>query len=184
MGIPEDIGRLETELRELIIKYEQYFFGIEKREPLRLFESVERLARRYQGVNITNTMQRFRYDSLVKAFGVHRQKWSRINRLIEEGKYDRDRSRMVRSGAPSEAHPPSQGSATASRVQLERIYQEYRDARLACNLPVEKLTPEKIALAIEQKMPDIREKYQCNDIEFFVVIENGRPRLKARQKNG
>ena len=183
MGIAEDIGRLETELRELIIKYEQYFCGIEKREPLRKLELVDRLVKRYQNVSIPNTMHRFKYESLVSTLSVHRQKWTRITRLIEEGKYVRDRSRMARSGQPGQdrSSPPS---PAASEFQLERLYQEYRDARLACNLPVERLTPEKIALAIEQKMPAIREKYQCNDVEFFVVIENGRPRLKARQKNG
>ena len=51
MGLPEDIARLEQDLRELIIRYEQYFCGIEKREPLQLLDEVERRARRYQNVD-------------------------------------------------------------------------------------------------------------------------------------
>lgn len=182
MGIPEDIAQLELELRELIVKYEQYFFGIEKREPLRLLEAVERLARRYRNVSITNTMLRFKYDSLVASLSVHKQKWSRINRLIEEGKYERDRFKMALHEAAPKKRSRQKSDGT-SPEQLERIYQEYRDARLACNLPVEKLSREMIAEAIERQRPAILKKYRCNEVNFVVVIENGKPRLKARPKS-
>ena len=180
MGIAEDIGRLEQELRELIIKYEQYFFGIEKREPLRLLDNVDRLAKRYQNVSIPNTMHRFKYDSLVASLSVHRQKWTRINRLIEEGKYERDRFKMRRNPPSPEQSAPS--ASRPSEPQLERIYREYCSARLACKLPVDKISPEIIARAIELKMPGILEKYRCTEVDFIVVVENGKPRLKARQK--
>ena len=183
MGIPEDIARLELQLRELIIKYEQYFFGVEKREPLKLLEQVERLARQYQNVSIPNTMQRFKYDSLVSALCVHRQKWTRINRLIEEGKYERDRFKMSlhQKELPRENSP--EPVSPAFDPQMEKVYQEYRSARLACQLPVEKVTREMIAQAIDRQKPAILEKYRCSDVDFVVVVENGKPRLKARPKH-
>jgi hypothetical protein len=184
MGIPEDIARLETDLRELVIKYEQYFLGLEKREPLKLLEEVERLSRRYQSANITNTMQRFKYNSLIASLSVHRQKWARINRLIEEGKYERDRFKMsLHGGATPTKERAAEPPPSAADLQLERIYQEYRNARLACNLPVENVSREKIAQAIERQKPAIMEKYRCSNVEFVVVIENGKPSLKARPKN-
>lgn len=180
MGIAEDIARLELELRELIIKYEQYFFGIEKREPLKLLDKVDRLAKRYQNVSISNSMQRFKYDSLVASLSIHKQKWTRINRLIEEGKYQRDRFRMTLHQQQATRTPP----APAKRGdEMERIYQQYLAARKACNLPVEKISREKIEQAIERQMPMIQEKYNCRDIDFVVVIEEGKPRLKARPKS-
>ena len=182
MGIPEDIARLELELRELIIKYEQYFFGIEKREPLRLLDEVERLVRRYRNISIPNTMQRFKYDSLAASFSVHKQKWTRINRLIEEGKYERDRFKMSLHQSAEAKRQAGAKPHGASDRELDKVYQEYRDARLACNLPVENLTREMIAQAIQRQKPVLLEKYRCNDISFVVVVENGKPRLKARPK--
>lgn len=183
MGIPEDIARLELQLRELVIKYEQYFFGIEKREPLRLLEEVERSVRRYQSANISNTMQRFKYDSLLAALSVHRQKWARINRLIEEGKYERDRFKASLHrdlpGQESQAEP----APPASDPPLEKIYLDYLSARLACSLPVENVSREMIARAIERQTPAILEKYHCSEVEFVVVVEKGKPSLKARPKN-
>lgn len=186
MGVPEDISKLELDLRELIIKYEQYFFGIEKREPLRLLDTVERQVRRYQNVSIPNTSQRFKYESLVASLSVHKQKWTRTNRLIEEGKYQRDRFRMnLHQGqkgrepeAPTAPQPPAQQDK-----QLETVYQQYINARIACNLPVENVTREKLAEAINRQKPALMQKYRCKDVDFVVVIEEGKPSLKARPKN-
>ncbi|HBG04112.1 MAG: hypothetical protein A2075_16765 [Geobacteraceae bacterium GWC2_58_44] len=183
MGIPEDIARLELELRELIVKYEQYFFGVEKREPLKLLEEVERLVMRYRNVGIPNTMQRFKYDSLAAALSVHKQKWTRINRLMEEGKYERDRFKMSLRRPDAARERGAEAPPPASELQLDRIYQEYRNARVSCNLPVENLSREKIAQAIERQKPAIMEKYRCSDVSFVVVIEDGKPRLKARPKS-
>jgi len=182
MGIPEDISRLELELRELIIKYEQYFFGIEKREPLKLLDEVQRLAARYRNVSIANTMQRFRYDSLVASLSVHSQKWARINRLIEEGRYDRDRFKL---SLREKSRPAVQAPLVAAGPdsETERIFQQYCAARKSCNLPVENVTREAIASAIARQKPAIMEKYHCSDVEFVVVVENGKPSLKARPKS-
>lgn len=179
MGLPEDIAQLEKDLRELIIRYEQYFCGIEKREPLLLLEAVERTCRHYQNTNITNSMFKFKYNSLVATLAVHRQKWSRINRLIEEGKYNRDRFKMSlhqREGAEKS----SKKNQKSGGAGVEKIYQDYLAACAACNLPVEHLSKDKIAAAIERQKPVIMEKYRCRDIEFAVIVEGGKPRLKAR----
>lgn len=183
MGIPEDIARLELDLRELIVKYEQYFFGIEKREPLRLLDAVERQVRRYQNVSIPNTSQRFKYDSLVASLSVHRQKWVRTNRLIEEGKFQRDRFRMSLHQKEMQKQAAQPLPRPAAQDQLETVYQQYVKARISCNLPVDKVTREKIAEAIDRQKPALMQKYGCKDVDFVVVVEGGKPALKARPKN-
>ena len=182
MGIPEDIARLEQDLRELIIRYEQYFCGTEKREPLLLLEEVERSVRRYQNVAINNSMYKFKYNSLVATLCVHRQKWNRTNRLIEEGKYNRDRFKMSLHQR-GETKRPAQAPDGNAKNPLDQIYRDFLAARKACNLPLENLSREKIAAAIERQKPAIMEKYRCNDVEFAVIIEGGKPHLKARPKN-
>src|SRR5512147_1337683 len=96
MGVPEDIELFERNLKELIIKYEQYFLGLEKREPVKLLDEVDRLARKHTPATITNTMLMFRYNSIKSRLVSYKQYWNRTNRLIEEGKYSRDRFKMER----------------------------------------------------------------------------------------
>ncbi len=181
MGIADDIALFEQNLNELIIKYEQYFLGLEKRAPLQLFDEVERTSRKYQGFQIVNTMQKFRYNSTVARLNSYKQYWNRVNRLIEDGKYSRDRFKMEmhqkedRAGAPDKER---------SRVnpEVQWIYQQFIEARKACNLPVASITPEMIAAAIEKQKPAIIKKYHCSRVELVVVVENGTPKIKVRPR--
>src|SRR5450759_5120121 len=91
MAIAEDLTILELQLKELIIRYEHYFVGLEKREPLPLLSSIEKMVRRYSGVRINNTMHKYKYTTLVARLNTYREHWNRILRLIEDGKYSRDR---------------------------------------------------------------------------------------------
>jgi hypothetical protein len=177
MGIPEDLLFFEQNLHDLVTRYEQFFLGLEKREPLKLLETVERSCRQYANVNITNTMLKFKYNSLVASFNTHKQKWCRINRLIEEGKYSRDRFKMAMHSEHPSKQPPQQ---TGAGADVNQLYREYLEARKACNLSTDKVTPDVIAAAIEKQKPLISSKYNCNKIEFKVVIEDGKPKIKAR----
>ncbi|KAF0221359.1 MAG: hypothetical protein FD174_497 [Geobacteraceae bacterium] len=181
MGIPEDIALFEQHLNDLVIKYEQYFLGLEKREPLKLLDEVEKSARKYTNVNIVNTMLKFKYNSVVARFNSYKQYWTRINRLIEDGKYSRERFKMDMHRMKGHAKPPERESPV--NPDIEKIYQQYMEARKACRLPVDNITPEMIATTLERQKPAIVNKYRCDKIEFKVVIEEGIPKIKARPKN-
>ncbi len=183
MGIAEDIAIFELSLNELIIKYEQYFLGLEKRAPLRLLDDVEKSARRYQPVQIVNTMQKFRYNAAIAKLNSYKQYWNRINRLIDEGKYSRDRFKMEMH-QKEEPGAKAKEQARESRIdpEIQRVYQLFIEARKVCDLPVASITPEMIAAAIEKQKPVIINKYHCSKVEFVVVVEKGVPKIKVRPK--
>lgn len=180
MGIAEEIALFEEKLNELIRKYEQYFLGLEKREPLRLLAEVEKTARRYVGTHIVNTMVKFKYNSQVARLNSYKQYWNRILRLIEEGRYSRDVFRMEMKQL-KEKFPPST-EAPQENGEVERLYRLYIEARKACNMETEKITPDLIKSALDRKKPSLQNKYHCDAIEFRVVIEDGKPKIKARPK--
>ena len=181
MAIAEDVILLDQKLSELIIRYEQYFIGLEKREPLQLLGEVEKLVRRYTGVPINNTMYKHRFTMLVARFGTYRGHWNRILKLMEEGRYSRDRFisdlHLRQKNVPKKREPDSPPSAAES--DLDRLVQEFREARMACNMPVDKITRELIAATIEKQKPLLAAKLGTDNLAFRVVIENGKPKLKA-----
>jgi len=184
MGIPEDIALFEFNIKELIIKYEQYFLGLEKREPLQLLDEVQRAARKYQGYQIINTMQKFKYNTLIARLCSYKQYWTRINRLIEDGKYSRDRFKMEMhlkkegDGAPVREHEHKK----SINPELQRLFQQFIDARKACHLSTSGITPEMVAAAIEKQKPAIMDKYNCSNVEYVVVVEKGTPKIKVRPR--
>ncbi|MBL0226576.1 MAG: hypothetical protein IPQ16_13695 [Geobacteraceae bacterium] len=185
MAIAEDLAILETQLKELITRYEQYFVGLEKREPLVLLGGVEKLARQYANVHINNTMYKHKYNMLVARLNTYREHWNRILRLIEEGKYSRDRfirdlhlrQKVNKPGHHEEVveehHRPHHDP------ELDRIFFELREARKACHLPVDKLSIEMVAETIQKNKAALAARLGTSDLVFRVVVEDGKPKIKA-----
>jgi hypothetical protein len=181
MGIAEDIAALEQKLEELIRAYDQYFQGIEPREPLRLLEEVERTARSYVGTTIVNTMVKFRYNSLVARLNSYKQHWNRILRQIDEGKLPRDRVRMKLHEKGKPLVPPTIQAKEATG-EMDVLLQRYLDARKSCNLAVDTASMSKMKDTLERQRSALQQKHSCKDVEFRVVIEDGKPKIKARPK--
>ena len=96
-----DIRRLlsgmEQQIKELEIAYEQYFAGVEKREPLRDREILAKRLRLFANRHIVQTDLRFRYQNLATRFHSYAGHWDRILRLIEEGRYSRQQGILPKS---------------------------------------------------------------------------------------
>jgi hypothetical protein len=187
MAIAEDLTILEHELKELITRYEQYFVGLEKREPLPLLGSVEKMVRRYAHVPITNTMNKYKYNMLVARLNTYREHWNRILRLIEEGKYSRDRFirdlHLRQKGTEKgSVHHEEGPKAAAYDPELDRIFIELREARKACNLPTDKLSIEMVAATIEKSKAALAARLGSANLVFRVVVEDGKPKIKASQR--
>jgi hypothetical protein len=183
MGIAEDITKLEQMLADLVLRYEQYFTGLEKREPLSLRAEVEKSVRQYTGVPINNTMLKHKFTTLVGRFNTYREHWNRILRLMEEGRYSRDRfisdlHQRQRGGAA-----PAKAEVGAARQgpddEVERVYREYCEARKSCNMSVTGISRDQIKAALEKQKPILKGKLGTDDLTFRVVVEDGKPKIKA-----
>lgn len=181
MAIAEDVILLEQKLSALIISYEQYFIGLEKREPLQLMGEVEKLVRRNSGIPINNTMYKHRFAMMVARLNTYREHWNRILRLMEEGRYSRDR--FISDLHLRQKDKPDKNlsvlSPASADQDLDRLVNEFREARIACRLPVDMITRELLAATIERQRPALAAKLGTEKIAFRVVIEEGKPKLKA-----
>ncbi len=181
MAIADDVMLLDKKLGELITRYDQYFIGLEKREPLLLLAEVEKLVRRYTGTPINNTMYKHRFTMLVARLNTYREHWNRILKLMEEGRYSRDR--FISDLHLRQKSPPGKKQAEAPvssvDVELDQLVQEFREARKACNLPADKITRELMAATIEKQKPALVAKLGTEQLAFRVVIEDGKVKLKA-----
>lgn len=196
MGIPEDIALLERQIRELKTAYEKYFAGLEKREPLKLREEVARVIRTYSGTTLTNTGYAFKLNQLTASFSALNAYWTRVAQQIEEGTYSRDRFRLKlkerqRGGDPT---PPPRRADDAENGQapvrfrdgvepggkeLDSLYKQLVAAKKQAGEPTAGLKPEVLAATIKQQLPQITKKFGAASVEFRVVVEGGKAKLKA-----
>ncbi len=173
------ISELELGLKDLQIRYEQYFAGVEKREPIRDREELARRLRFMSNRRIIQTDLRFRHQALLARFQSYATHWDRILRLMDEGKYERHLTKLHKSPEPEAASvhvPSSQDSST------DRLYQDLLAARKTCNLGGAAPDKQQVAEFLTKQREKIREKFGDREVDFVVVTEDGKPKIKVRAK--
>lgn len=73
-------------------------------------------------------------------------------------------------------------AAPAEDAQLRAVYDRYVDARRQNNERVDNLKFETVAASIEKMMPELRKKHAGKQIDFEVVVKDGRVGLKPVAK--
>ena len=174
--VTRDLEDFQARLKELEIRYEQYFAGVEKREPYRERKYLSRQLRQYNPLLITQTDLKFRYHSLTARLVSYSNYWDRILRLIDEGKYHRH---LTKAAKASTAPTPSPASAASA---AEHLHQQLAKAREQCGLPGAVPSPAKVADYLAVQREKIRQKFGDRPVEFQIDISAGKPRIKVRLK--
>ncbi len=94
--LEQALAEIEEKLEKLRVLYDQYFMGLERFEPVRKREDLERRIKVLRRENIRNTAQRFRFQQSVQRLNTFAQYWTRILREIEKGTYKRDLAKAAR----------------------------------------------------------------------------------------
>ena len=85
-----EVQNVEEELEALKARYDQYFLGIERREPNRWRDEVKKKVMRLKTAFTRNTGLKFRIQSLHARYLSYERLWLRSAREKEEGTYHRD----------------------------------------------------------------------------------------------
>lgn len=182
-NIGRELGQIEQALKELEIAFEQYFSGVEKRAPVQERDELGRRLLRFANRRIIQTDLRFRYQNLATRFHQYCGYWDRILRLIDEGRYERHRSKLKSPAtAPKETPPAATAAETTPGSELERIYRDLLAARDGCRLSGAAPDRAQVAAFLEGQREKIREKFGDREVEFRVTVEEGKPKIKVRAK--
>jgi hypothetical protein len=102
---------VEEELEALKARYDQYFLGIERREPNRWRDEVRKKVMRLKTAFTRNTGLKFRIQSLHARYLSYERLWLRSSREKEEGTYRRDLFKARLRAHHDEAPPAEPGAA-------------------------------------------------------------------------
>jgi hypothetical protein len=177
--ITELLNQLEKDLKDLEIIYEQYFLGLEKRSPEQLRQKLTLRMRKMITHYIPQTDLRFRLQSITSRFNSYCGYWDRIQRLIDEGKYERHTSRIQRFAQTQSAE--QHAVQTVAPVDpVDRLYQELVAAHQSCRLrPPNR---DQVASFLFKQQEAIKQRFGDKQVDFVVVTETGKPKIKVRAR--
>jgi hypothetical protein len=195
----EDLTRLERDIRQLKIEYEQYFGGGKSRPPNDTEWRIESVLKRYgdRGAEMSYG-QRFRYSNLAQTYAKYRDIFHKRMQKREEGSVDRhfgaaaraieaERARTRAAQPAPEAAQPQLAVACADPVRepgkVAELYSAFREAMERSGQSTERLSRESFEQFLLQKVEQLRKQKGSQEVEFVVSVEDGKPRLKARVRS-
>ena len=173
------LNQVEKELKDLEIAYEQYFLGIEKRSPEQQRGKFTLRMRKLVTLHIPQTALRYRLNGIANRFNSYCGYWDRIQRLIDEGKYERHTSRIQRRASePATASELPTNGGQADPV--DNLYEQLVQAHQTCQLrPPNKA---QVVSFLAKQAETIKQRFGDKQVDFVVVTDTGKPKIKVRAK--
>ena len=181
--IDQVLSEIQLEMKELEIRYERYFAGVEKREPHRARIEVARRIRHFTNRPIFQTDIKFRYQGLASRFYSYSQYWDRILRLMDEGKYHRHLSNKPAAPDLSELSKP-QIQPPVIKDETDFLLEALTEARQKCGQNGPAPSREKVDQFLAVQKKKVQEKYGDRPVEFLVDSSSGKPQIKVRFSKG
>jgi hypothetical protein len=174
----EKIHRLELALRELKVKYDQFFAGALERQPFELRAEVLRIIDRITRHPPRQLALRFHFNSLVARFNSFSERWSKTLRTMEEGDH-RTISAAERAGLKEWLLTRCVvRDAERSQKDLRRMHARFVEARRRHG---KRAVPfEKFARGIASQTARLRAKHECDQIEVRLVESGDGVQIRAR----
>jgi hypothetical protein len=174
----ENLNRLDLSLRELKIRYDQFFGGGLDREPLELRRRVDRLVRQMTAEPPQKYALRFRFNTLVGRYHSFSELWGRTLRTREEGDYHAE-SQRERLGLKHRILGRCLVTSTeAADAELRRLHGRFAAARERQGQS--QVSFEKFARGIAGQARRLRSKHECGQIEVRLVESEDGVQIRAR----
>ncbi len=173
----KQLDEIQHRIKELEVRYEQYFAGMERREPYYERREIAKLLRQFTNRHIVWTELKFRCQGITSRFMTYGQHWDRVLRLMDEGKYHRHVAKLnstTTKTAPAKRTDPN-SEATSLQQELSR-------AREACGLSAGAPSTDKIASFLAAQREKITARYGDRPVVFSVDSSGGKPRIKVSLK--
>jgi len=202
-AIEEDLTRIEEGIFKLQKEWERFFSGQERKAPFEAKQRLDRLVRRYVGVEIRNNIERFRYQTLTAKYNTLSDMWTRKLRAIEEGRpLSSSQLKQLREvgadvsaanvavlqsspGSRSVETPgPRRAEVRLSTLRddeegVKDLYEQFRTARASVGESAE-VKFESFRKLITQQRARLLQEKDAVAVDFRIALQDGKVALKAK----
>lgn len=182
MDVRAELDRLEAQLAELKIQYEQYFTGILALPPDKLHNLVKRQMRELLRAPFKNSAMNYRLRTLEGRYHTFHTYWQRVLRQREEGNYSKDvfKASMRERAALEEAK--SETKVGAAERKMETLYNTYRNTLEKQTGKTHNIDYETFEQSLLQRADDFKRNNKGERLTFKVVVEDGKVSVRIAAK--
>lgn len=200
-ALEEDLARIEEGIFRLQKEWERFFSGQERKAPFESKQRLDRLVRRYVGVEIRNNIERFRFQTLTAKYNTLSDMWNRKLRAIEEGRplssvqLKQVREAEALAAPPAPVVPSAAGSRSIetpgpARAEIrlstlreddqgvKDLFEQFRAARASVGESEVKF--ESFRKLIAQQRTRLLEEKDAVAVDFRIALQDGKVALKAK----
>lgn len=197
---------IEKDMAELRRLFELYFRGLERFAPNDLYADVKKRATGLlREASRWRTADKFRASTCYQKFLTYDRMWARELKAIEEGnsrrdKYLKNKKRQEEAARPMNRAAAAEATAAAAAAKsaprpaasaagagggdddkMKRLYNVYMQAKKRTG-EQSTLSLDGLKKQLEKQIPAIKQKHGCKEVDFKVVLKNGKAMLKAVPK--
>jgi hypothetical protein len=193
LSIDQELDLLDDAFRRLKVEYDIYFAGGTKRPPVDNETRIQAQMRRHMENSRLNSAQRYRLNNQAQRFAVFSDLWRRKAKVKDQG-YVAPQDKLLGVGGFGHVDAPNTGperetdrEETESFVlfssdvfEVVPLFEAVLRAREAVGQPLGAFDP--FAAFVQLKSDEIRSQFQCQAVEYTVMVRGGKVRLKARPR--
>jgi hypothetical protein len=204
--IDEELSLLDQQLRRLKIEYEIFFNNPAKRPPNDVEWKVVSLIRKFSDGNRMSFSQRFKYNEMAQRYAIQSDLWRKKTRIREEGfRRPQDKLLSVQGvgfieepivkrqvyglARPAATKTPEHdqnfkvecSGASDDQKQVESLYRALAGAKQKSGERVSG-DLDSFAAFVKKKTSELRQKHNCEAVEYSVELQGGQVKLKAKAR--
>lgn len=179
-GVRLRLDRLEAELADLKVLYEQYFSGILPRAPEKAHNEVKRAIRDMRKAPFKSLALQYRLKMIESRYNTYNTYWMRVGREREEGIYAKDvfKANIREKNAAQEKRDKT--THGAAERHMKSLFDVYRNELEKQTGKRESLDYEAFQKNIVQRAKEFKEKHGTDKLSFKVVVKDGKVVVSAK----
>ena len=175
MTLDRELDDVEKAISQLKRDFEMYFAGVTRQPPNDSRAKLEKIIRKYSLNTSYSYAQRFRFSNLAARFNTYQDLWSKQLKAKEEGKFAAGNSPI-----PPSREAPITKKHKKTQDKAGSLFDQYAQFREKNGEPPPNINSEKFKQMIDTQRDSLMKKYHCKDVEFYIAVEEGKTKLKAK----
>jgi hypothetical protein len=179
-ALESELATFRERLESLRAKYDRYFMGLERIPPEKIRSDLERDLRNSKLETSHKTAVKFRFNNVRQRMSTYARYWDRIMRMIEEGRFKREKGSLQGMGGLPKVPADESGAAQSGGSNKERaVYDSWKKAQKELGRSSD-VDFDRFQQKLAKQRQAQKDKYGWDDVSYSVRVKNGKVALVAK----